>query len=113
MMASTDIGQRRAQPKSLKATQFKRFYATPPSPSPAPAAGSPNAAYPAGATGSGGGGGNTPMYIILAALVGLGGAGYWYLKPVRDVAAMAHSAATVVKDKAGDVVCPSACLPMV
>jgi hypothetical protein len=37
------------------------------------------------------------MFIVLGALVGLGGAGYWYLKPVRDLAAKTNQAVDTVK----------------
>jgi hypothetical protein len=44
------------------------------------------------------------MWIVLGALVALGGGGYIYLKPVRDAAAIAVKAADTVKDKAGNMV---------
>lgn len=40
------------------------------------------------------------MFIVLGALVALGGAGYMYLKPVRDLAATANNTVKTVKSGA-------------
>ncbi|KAK8858531.1 hypothetical protein IAR55_002758 [Kwoniella newhampshirensis] len=81
----------------LPSTTLRRSYATevppaagqtPPPPPPPP---------------SSGGGGNGPMFIVLAALVGLGGAGYYYMKPVRDVAALTHQTVGSLKENAGQL----------
>ncbi|WVQ80522.1 hypothetical protein IAT38_002627 [Cryptococcus sp. DSM 104549] len=61
----------------------------------------PPASPPPSAGGSGGG--NGPMFLVLAALVGLGAGGYYYLKPVRDVASIAHQGIETVKDNSGGI----------
>lgn len=47
------------------------------------------------------GGGNNQMLIVLAAIVALGAGGYYYLKPVRDVASLAHETAKSVQEQGG------------
>ena len=44
------------------------------------------------------------MFIVLAAIIALGAGGWFYLKPVRDVASMTHQAIGSVKEQAGNVV---------
>ncbi|OCF33443.1 hypothetical protein I316_04863 [Kwoniella heveanensis BCC8398] len=48
----------------------------------------------------GSGGGNGPMLIVLAAILGVGVGGYYYLKPVRDVAAITHQGINAAKENA-------------
>ncbi|EIW73680.1 hypothetical protein TREMEDRAFT_67496 [Tremella mesenterica DSM 1558] len=52
-------------------------------------------------TSSGGGSGNNQMYIVLGAIIALGAGGYWYLKPMRDVASMAHGTMKSAQEQAG------------
>lgn len=46
-----------------------------------------------------GGGGNNQMLIVLAAIVALGAGGWYYLKPVRDVAHATHQTIDSVKNQ--------------
>jgi uncharacterized protein (UPF0333 family) len=39
------------------------------------------------------------MLIVLAAIVALGAGGYYYIKPVRDVAATTNQALAAAKEK--------------
>ncbi|ORY28517.1 hypothetical protein BCR39DRAFT_496308 [Naematelia encephala] len=75
-------------------SQHVRQYATVPPPAATPP--------PPPASGSSGGG-NGPMYIVLGAIIALGAGGWYYLKPVRDVAHMAHSTVSAVKDQASQI----------
>lgn len=52
----------------------------------------------------GNGGSNGPMFLVLAAIVGLGAGGYYYMKPVRDVAAITHQSINSMKDNASSLV---------
>jgi hypothetical protein len=49
------------------------------------------------------------MYIVLGAVVALGAGGYYFLKPVRDVASTTHQVINSVKGQASGLVCLSAC----
>ncbi|KGB74791.1 hypothetical protein CNBG_0629 [Cryptococcus deuterogattii R265] len=51
----------------------------------------------------GSGGSNGPMFLVLAAIVGLGAGGYYYLKPVRDVAAITHQSIDSIRDNASSL----------
>ena len=44
------------------------------------------------------------MYIILTAILGLAGGGYYFLKPVRDVASTTHQVIGSVRDQASGIV---------
>ena len=57
---------------------------------PSPTSPSRQVRHYADAPASGGGGSSTQMWVILAAILGIGAGGYFYLKPVRDVAANAN-----------------------
>lgn len=50
------------------------------------------------------------MFLVLAAIVGLGAGGYYYLKPVRDVATITNQSINSMKDNASSLV-SSSCYP--
>ncbi|WRT67724.1 uncharacterized protein IL334_004696 [Kwoniella shivajii] len=83
----------RVTPKRITAPAFRRTFATEVPPA------QPTTQTPPPSSG-GGGGSNAPMLIVLAAILGVGAGGYYYLKPVRDVAAIAHSGITSAKENA-------------
>ncbi|WVN86515.1 uncharacterized protein L203_101679 [Cryptococcus depauperatus CBS 7841] len=50
-----------------------------------------------------GGNGNGPMFLVLAAIVGLGAGGYMYMKPVRDVAKVTNQSIDSLKESTSNI----------
>ncbi|WVW84736.1 hypothetical protein I302_106771 [Kwoniella bestiolae CBS 10118] len=82
----------RALPKRIapltstsRASAFRRTYAT------SPSAPEPSTTH------------NTLLMAVLAAVLGVGVGGYFYLKPVRDVAAIAHEGVKSAKENASQL----------
>lgn len=95
-LASADL-QRRVHAQAFRPVQAGK---TLPSSIRLSARGYANGAAPppsSGQTTSGGGGGNGGTLVILAALAAIAAGGYWFLKPVRDVAAKANTGLEAVK----------------